>query len=137
MLTPSTTLSACPGDEAVVKCYEPEASANMRIVLRWEITLRDISFSTIELHLSDIDNQSQQLEAGLQFYAELTSYSPLIAILTTTAYPALNGATVTCLIPGTMGTLTIIVHERTGNQFIYFTGSKHIMISLRILIRTT
>ena len=123
MLTPSTTLSACSGDEVVVKCYEPETTANTRISLRWDITLRDTSFPVIELPLSDIDNQTQRLEAGLQFYAKLTSYTPLISTVMTIAYPALDGATVMCLAPGTMGTITIMVHEQTGNQFIYFTSS--------------
>ena len=125
MLTPSTTLSACSGDEVVVKCYEPETTANTRISLRWVITPQNKIFPTIELSLSDIDNQSQRLEAGLQFnfYAGLTSYTPLISTFMTVAYPALNGATVMCLTPSTMGILTIIVHEQTGNQFIYFTSS--------------
>ena len=41
-------------------------------------------------------NQSQRQEAGLQFYAELTSYSSLTTILNITARSSLNGATVTC-----------------------------------------
>ena len=123
VLTPSTTLSACSGDEVVVKCYEPETTTNTRISLRWKITPQSRPFPTIELPLSDIVNQSHRQEAGLQFYAELTSYSPLAAILNTTAHPILDGATVMCLIPGTMATLTIMVLERTGNQFIYFTTS--------------
>ena len=123
VLTPSITLSACPGDEVVVRCYKPETTANTRISLRWEITLQNRTFPTIELSLSDIDNQTQRLEAGLQFYAELTSYTPLISTVMTTAYPVLNGATVMCSIPGTIGILTIMVHERIGNQFIYFTSS--------------
>ena len=97
MLTPSTVLSACPGDEVVINCYESETSANMRIALRWDITLVDKSVSTIELPLTDIRNTTNRREDGLEFYAELTSYSPLRAILTTTAYSAFDGAIVSCL----------------------------------------
>ena len=90
----------------------------MRISLQWQITFQNRIFPSIELPLTDIVNQTQRLEAGLQFYAKLTSYTPLISTVRTIAYPA-----VMCLIPGTMGTLTIMVHEQTSNQFIYFTSS--------------
>ena len=50
----------------------------------------------IELPLSDLKNSTNRQEGGLQFYVELTSYSPLSAVLTTTAHSALNGATVIC-----------------------------------------
>ena len=96
VLTPSTILSACPGDEVVINCYESETTANTRISLRWEVALMNNSVSTIELHLSDLRNQTDRLEAGLQFHAELISYSPLSAILTSTAHSALDGAMVTC-----------------------------------------
>ena len=99
MLTPSTILTACPGDEVVMSCYEPETTANMRISLRWQITLMDRSIPVIEVALNNQDgNTSYRQEAGLEFYAEWTSYSPLSAILTTTAHSALNGATVTCAV---------------------------------------
>ena len=113
VLTPSTTLSACPGDEVVVKCYEPETTTNTRITLRWEITLQNKTFSEIELPLSNM-NVSQGQEAGLQFYSELTSYTPLIIMFWTTAHPVLNGAIVKCNIAASMETLTIRVLE-TGN----------------------
>ena len=115
MLTPSTTLSACPGDEVVVKCYEPETTANMRIALRWEITLRNKTLPTLELPLSSFVNQSQRQEFGLQFYAELTSYSPLTAIFNTTAHPILDGATVTCRSATSMDTIIIRVTQ-IGNS---------------------
>ena len=94
MLTLSTILSACSGDEVVISCYESETTADTRISLRSEITPINDSLSTIELSLSDIRNNTNQRDSGLQFYAELTSYSPLSATLTTTAHSALDGATV-------------------------------------------
>ena len=103
MLTPSTVLSACPGDEVVISCYESETTTNIRISLRWEIDIpiqtNSGRFSRVELHLSlsNLTNNTSRQEDGLEFHAELTSYSPLSAILTTTAHSALDGATVTCL----------------------------------------
>ena len=117
VLIPSTTLSACPGDEVVVKCYESETTANTRISLRWEITLINTMIAEIELPLSDIMNQSQRQEAGLQFYAKLTSYSPLTAILNITARPTLDGATVTCGSLSTTSRDTLIIRvTQIGNS---------------------
>ena len=116
-LTPSTILSACPGDEIVVKCNESETTANAKISLRWEITLMNKTISVIELALSDLMNHSQRQEAGLRFYSEFTSYTPLIAMFWTTAHPVLNGATVICksaVSMEPMETLTIRILE-TGN----------------------
>ena len=50
----------------------------------------------IELPLSSTMNATSRWVDELQFHAELTSYSPLSAVLITTAHPALNGATVIC-----------------------------------------
>ena len=116
MLTPSTVLSVCPGDEVVINCNESETTADMRISLRWEITLMNNSASTIELHLSDLRNHTGQLEAGLQFHTKLTSYSPLSAILAFTAHSALDGATVTCDSPGPITSDPLIIRvTQIGN----------------------
>ncbi len=69
----------------------------MRIALRWELILINKSISMIELSLQEYMNNTNRREGGLEFYAELISYSPLRAILTTTAHSALDGATVRCL----------------------------------------
>jgi hypothetical protein len=109
VLTPSTVLSACPGDEVVISCYESETTANMRISLRWEVTPINMSISAIELPLSDLVNNTNRQEHGLQFYAELTSYSPLRAVLITTAHSALDGATVTCTSAGSPSSDSLII----------------------------
>jgi hypothetical protein len=114
VLTPSTVLSACPGDEVVINCYESETT---RISLRWEITPINTSISMIELSLSDLMNNTNRRENGLEFYAELTSYSPLRAILTTTAHSALDGARVTCVAarPASSDSFIIRVTQILGN----------------------
>ncbi len=100
VLTPSTVLSVCLGDEIVINCYEPESTANMRISLRWEIAPINELLPTIELPLSDLMNNTNRQEYESEFHAELVSYSPLRAILTTIAHSALDGATVTCTSAG-------------------------------------
>ena len=78
------------------------------------------SFATIELPLSDLKNNTNLQEGGLLFYAALTSYSPLRAILTTTAHSALDGATVTCLSPGPYSSGSLIIRvTQIGNQQIF------------------
>ena len=109
VLTPSTTLSACAGDEVVVLCHEEETTANMRISLRWTIIPNQLH--EIELPLSDLMNTTSRHDAGLQFYAELTSYNPLSAILIITAHPALDEATVTCAIPRSSDSIIIRVTQ--------------------------
>ena len=109
VLTPSC-ISAYLGDEITVKCSESEFATNVK-VLRWTITLENKDIPVVEVPLSEVMNVTQRLEYGLQFYSELTSYSPLTAILTTTAHPVLNGATVMCETLASMGTLTIRVLE--------------------------
>ena len=98
MLTPGTVLSACPDDKVVINCDISETTANTRITLRWQITPGPIntSISMIELSLSDLRNNTNLQEGGLEFHAEWTSYSPLSATLTTTADLVLDGATVRC-----------------------------------------
>ena len=96
VLTPSPILSACTGDELVVRCYEPDITANTRIALRWKIIPIKLMIPEIELPLSSTMNITSRWEGELQFHAEITSYSPLSAVLITTAHPALDGATVTC-----------------------------------------
>ena len=112
VLTPSC-ISASLGDEIAVKCIETDFSTYLKR-LRWTITpaLREIP--VLEIPLSDIMNATQRFEYGLQFYSELTSYSPLTATLTITAHPLLNGATVMCETPASMDTITIRVLE-TGS----------------------
>ena len=116
VLIPSAILSACPGDELVVRCYEPETMyTNTRISLRWEITPINLTLSKIELPLSGTMNNTNRWEGELQFYAEFTSYSPLSAELITTAHPALNGARVLCASPISRNTTTIRVYQIPGN----------------------
>ena len=117
VLTPSTILSACPGDEVMIKCHESETTANTRISLRWLITPLNKSIPTIELPLSDRMNNTNRFEGGLELYTELTSYSPLSAVLTTTAHSALDGATVRCAAGGfpISDPLIIRVTRRIGN----------------------
>ena len=111
VLTPSSILSVCPGDEVVIKCYESETTD----FFRWRISLEDRAIPTIELPLSNIRNETERQEAGLQFYSKLASYSLHTATLTITAHPVLNGATVICVTAASMDTLTISVTE-TGNH---------------------
>ena len=116
VLTPSTTLSACPDDEVVVSCYETETTANTRISLRWQITLMNRSIPVIELTLIDSVNNNNRQEGRLEFHAELTSYSPLSAILTTTAHSALDGATVRCAAGGSISSDPLIIRvTQIGN----------------------
>jgi hypothetical protein len=109
VLTPSTVLSACPGDEVVINCYESDTTANMRISLRWEITPINTTISIIELPLSDLMNNTNRQEGGLKFFAKLTSYFPLRAILITTAHSALDGASVTCTSAGSTSSDSLII----------------------------
>ena len=127
MLTPSTILSACPGDEVVLKCYEPGTTytANESFSLRWKVNLRDNALHMVELPLSNLIGENQMQVAGVQFYSKVISYSPLTSILMTTAHPLLNLATVMCITTAseTKDTLIIMVLEimvlETGNQLIY------------------
>ena len=111
VLTPSS-ISACSGDEILVKCNESDPTASMD--LRWTITLGNRQFHEVDLHLSNNTNENKKYVAGAHFYSEWTSHSPLIATLMTTAHPVLNGATVRCRTTVSMGTLTIRILE-TGN----------------------
>ena len=124
MLNPSTILSACPGDELVVRCYEPETTAYTRISLRWTIIPmhNNIMISEIELPLSSTLNVTNRWEGELQFHAEITSYSPLSAVLITTAHPALDGATVTCKSITAMSNDLEIRIAQIGNQI------KHVIL---------
>ena len=129
VLTPGS-ISACPGDEIVVTCSESEsetiANGNR---LRWEITLREKTVPMIELTLSDHTNDNRRQEAGVKFYSKLTSYSPLIATLWTTAHPALDGAIVTCTTSITMEASLVI--EVTD---LYETGNNTVCMIVIIII---
>ena len=114
VLTPSTMLSACPGDEVVIKCVESETTT--RISLRWIITPINVMIHKIDLSLSNLMNNTNRLDARLQFYAELTSYYPLSSILTATAHPALDGATVTCITLTSRDSLIIRVAQIGNNN---------------------
>ena len=98
MLTPNPILSACPGDELVVRCYEPDTTytANTRISLRWNIIPINKMISKVELPLSSTMNSTSGWVGELQLDAKLTSCSPLSAVLITAAHPALDGAIVIC-----------------------------------------
>ena len=99
-LTPSTILSACPGDEVMINCHESDTTALLEIALRWEITPMNNLFAVIELALTDMVNDTERQDLGLKFYAEWISRTPLSAILTITADLILDGATVTCASSG-------------------------------------
>ena len=118
VLTLSAVLSACPGDIVIINCYILETTANTRITLRWQITPGPINtpITMIELPLSDLKNNTNRREGGLEFHAELTSYSPLSATLTTTAHSALDGAIVRCTSPGSTSNNPLIIRvTQTGN----------------------
>ena len=118
MLTPSTVLSACPDDIVVINCDVSETNDDTRITLRWQITPGPINtlITMIELSLSDLKNNTNRQEGGLEFHAELTSYSPLSATLTTTADLELDGATVTCLSAGSSSSDPLLIRvPQIGN----------------------
>ena len=115
VLTPSK-ISACSGDEIVINCHESDTTAYIS-GLQWEVIPENRTLLAIDMILSIGLNKTQRQEYGLQFYSEFTSFSPLVAILTTTAHPVLNGAIVKCSASAsTMDSLTISVLE-TGNKF--------------------
>lgn len=95
VLTPRE-ISVCSGDEIMIICNEPDTTA-IEMGLQWKIIPGNTSFHKIDiiLHMSMNTTEGQIID-GLQFYFEITSYSPLIAKVRTTAHPILNGATVTC-----------------------------------------
>ena len=137
VLTPSGMLTACSGDEIVIKCNE---SDNIRIILRWTISLRNRTAPSIDLSLSNIMNKTERREAGLLFYSDLISYTPLVSILKTTAHPDLNGATVACMTntPSKEETLTVKVTQ-AGNYImsqLVLLAAVSILYKL-ILIRST
>ena len=104
----------------MINCYESENTTDTRVSLRWEITPMDNSVPMIELPLTDHGNTSNRREGGLEFYVELTSYSPLSAVLTTTAHSVLNGATVICYSASSGSTSSdplIIRVARIGNYY--------------------
>ena len=114
MLKPSS-ISACPGDDIIVKCSESVIADNLRS-LRWTIVPKNRQSTALELTVSDFMNINQQTRAGVLFYSELTSYSPLTSVLTTTAHPVLNGATVICQSTVSIDMLQITIIETAGYQ---------------------
>lgn len=62
-------MSACPGDEVVINCYESDTTAAMAISLRWEITPMNNLFAMIDLALSDMGNNTERQDLGLKFYS--------------------------------------------------------------------
>ena len=112
MLTPSS-ISACSGNAIIVRCSESDTSTMHS--MRWTITPKSRLIPVVELTVSKDTTENQRIEYGVLFYSELTSYSPLTSVLTTTAHPALNGATVTCQSIVSMDMLKITVVEETGN----------------------
>lgn len=109
MLTPSS-ISACSGDEIYVKCTESDAITTLE--LRWTIFLENRANEQVDLHLSNnTRTEDQKYVAGVHIYSELTSISPLTAILTTSAHPVLDGAMVRCMTNASMGNLIIRVLE--------------------------
>ena len=132
-------LTACSGDEVVIKCNE---SDNIRIALRWTISLSNRTVPSIDLSLSNIMNNTERREAGLLFYSELISYTPLVSILKTTAHPVLNGAIVMCMTTDSISpkekTLTVKVTQ-AGNYImsqLVLLAAVSILYKL-ILIRST
>ena len=118
-LTPSTVLSACPGDKVVINCHESDTTAIMEISLRWEITPMNNLFAVIELALTDMVNDTERQDLGLKFHAEWISHTPRSAMLTITADLILDGATVTCASSGSAisDPLTVRVTQ-IGNNII-------------------
>ena len=122
MLTPTNILSACPGDEILVKCNESDTAA--MINLRWILTLKNRQTPPVEMTLpsSGLNTSNEtaaqlfvaEQQVELTFLSKLTSYSPLISTFMTTVHPILEGATVTCQSTLSMDILTIRVPE-TGN----------------------
>ena len=124
MLTPRNILSACPGDEILVKCNESDTTATIN--LRWILTLKNRQTPPVEMTLPPYDPDTSVNESAAQlfiadqqveltFLSKLTSYSPLIATFMTIVHPILDGATVTCQSTLSMDILTIRVPE-TGNK---------------------
>ena len=112
VLTPSS-ISACPGDEIIVKCSESETTISITD-LRWTVTPQYRQFHRVDLHLTNNTNVNEQQVAGVKFCSELSSFSPLMSTFVTTAHSLLNGATVTCTTAASADTLTIRVLE-TGS----------------------
>ena len=114
VLTPSE-ISVCPGDEIVISCHESDTTAYIT-GLQWEVIPENRMLQMLDIMLSIVLNETQRQEYGLQFYSEFISYSPLVAILRTTAHPVLNGAILMCASTTSMDSLTISVLE-TGSKF--------------------
>ena len=134
VLIPSSTIQVCSGDEVVVECYDRETTADMGRKLRWEIALRDRTVPIIELTLSDLMNESCRQEVGLKFYSKLTSTTPLIATLWTTAHSALNGAIVTCIDVTDISTVKSLIIEvnETGNNYYITSLTNTLIITIQI-----
>ena len=112
VLTPSE-ISVCSDDDIVISCHESDTTAIM-YGLQWEVIPANLTLFRFDIILSISLNKTQRQEYGQIFYSEITSYSPLVAIFTTTAHPVLHGATVSCASPTSMDILTISVLE-AGN----------------------
>ena len=82
--------------------------------LQWEVIPANLTLLKFDMILSFSSKKTHWQDYGQIFYSEITSYSPLVAIFTTTAHPILHGATVSCASPTSMDTLTISVLE-AGN----------------------
>ena len=130
VLIPRTILSTCPGDEILVKCTETESDIVAEINLRWTVTLTDRYTPPVEMSLSDdLRNETTASlfidDIRLNFSSKLTSYSPLVGIIMTTAHSLLNNAMVTCEYQSdstssdSTDSLSIRVLE-TGKKLIYF-----------------
>ena len=94
-LTPSTSLSVCPGEQVVIKCT---ASISATFVA-WSVELATRSRERIHLpFLSGSRNDSLVHDSmtGLTFHAELISLAPACSTFVTTATLALDNTQVTC-----------------------------------------
>ena len=91
-LTPSSSLTVCPGEQIVIKCTP---STNVT-ALRWTITVED---SVTELLLTSTRREFSQSDdtTGIRFDAEWMSSIPPYSTLMTNATLELRGAQVTCL----------------------------------------
>lgn len=107
-LSPSNSLTVCPGDTVLIECSDSYTS---ELVLLWTVKMEgrdkiDLPF------LSNIRNVSEMLHAptGLTFHANLTSAFPQVSsTFTTTADLALHNAQVTCTVGRTMNRLMIFM----------------------------
>ena len=109
LLTPSTSLTVCPGEQIIVQC----ASSASAMFVEWGIRLAQENRGTIRLPLLGVSRNRSESDddlTGLRFSAELTSLTPAHSTFTTTASMALDNAQVMCLVNEASSTDTLTIH---------------------------